>query len=141
MIDTLTNTYQRAASRLSGIFKVLEANPDYNVTGVTFTLQAVNQDLMKGFAMGLNAHAAAVWTLLDESDVRMLRKCSLVPIPHFCLQLQPLTDKPLRRIWRIWWPPSHLQRNSRQLTTVRKVAVCSLCLAPRVLPLFNLCEK
>jgi len=101
MIDTVTNTYQRAASRLSGIFKVLEANPDYNVTGVTFTLQAVNQDLMKGFAMGVNAHAAAVWTVLDESDVRMLRKCLLVPMPHFCLQLQPLTTKPLRPIWQI----------------------------------------
>jgi hypothetical protein len=63
----LARTYQAATTKLSDVLKLLESATDYKISGLSLTIDSVDQEVKAGFAMGANLQATVVRFILNST--------------------------------------------------------------------------
>lgn len=56
----MAQAYSNAIPALSEVVKMLEHSPDYRISGLSMTIENVDREVQKGFAIGANMQAAMV---------------------------------------------------------------------------------
>ena len=64
----MAQTYQNATTKLSDVLKMLENATDYKISGLSLTIENVDQDVKAGFAVGANLQATMVDACFEWSN-------------------------------------------------------------------------